>query len=369
MSKHHPRNERIKHEYLGWLEGGMEQSTATVDHVAASIAAFEESTGHKDFASFHAEQARRFKRLLGEAINPATNRPLAKATIRARLMAVKAFVRWLSQQPGYKSKVRYHDAEYFNLSANDSRIATARRERPVPELDQIHRTIAAMPSATVIEMRDRALLAFAILTGARDNALASFSLKHVDLDRRLVHQDARDVRTKFRKSFTTWFFPVGGDAEAIVREWIAYLTRELGFDPDDPLFPQTRMGLDAGGLFAPVGLARKHWSDAGAIRAIFRQAFALAGLPYFHPHSFRTTLGLLGLKLCRSGSEEEWSAWSLNLGHESAATTFKSYATVPVHRRGDIMRGLATRPDKPVGAFDPVMIEVLQSFLDRAKAR
>ena len=77
------------------------------DHLASMalvIAAFEESTGHRDFASFHAEQARRFKRLLGEAINPATNRPLAKATIRARLMAVKAFVRWLSQQSGYKSK-------------------------------------------------------------------------------------------------------------------------------------------------------------------------------------------------------------------------------------------------------------------------
>ena len=368
MANHHPKNERIKHDYLGWLEDGKKLATQSVDHVAAALAAFEETTGHKDFATFQIEQARRFKRVLGEAVNPATNRPLAKATIRARLMAVKAFFQWLALQPGYKSRVRYHDAEYFNLSANDSRIATARRERPAPELAQVHQTIAAMPTATAIEKRDRALVAFAILTGARDDALASLSIGQVDLDQRRVFQDARMVRTKRRKSITTWFFPVGGDAEAIVREWIGFLTGELGFGPEDPLFPQTRMGLDAEGRFEPAGLARKHWSDAGAIRTIFREAFGLAGLPYFHPHSFRRTLGLLGLKLCRSRSEEEWSAWSLNLGHESVDTTFKSYATVPMHRRGEIMLGLATNTGQPEPSLDPAMIAALESFIERAKA-
>ena len=38
-----------------------------------------------------------------------------------------------------------------------------------------------MPSTTDIELRNRALVAFAILTGARDGALASLKLKHVDL--------------------------------------------------------------------------------------------------------------------------------------------------------------------------------------------
>jgi integrase len=368
MTKHHPKNERIKHEYLGWLEDGKELTTQTVDHVAAALAAFEETTGHKDFATFHVEQARRFKRVLGEAVNPVTKKPLAKATIRARLMAVKAFFQWLAVQPGYKSRVRFHDAEYFNLSANDSRIATARRERPAPDLAQIHQVIATMPATTAIERRDRALIAFAILTGARDNALASFSVKHVDLDQRLVFQDARDVRTKRRKSFTTWFFPVGGEAELIVREWIAYLSGELRFGPEDPLFPQTQMGLDTDGCFAPTGLARRHWSDAGPIRTIFREAFALAGLPYYHPHSFRTTLGMLGLRLCRGGNEEQWSTWSLNLGHENVATTFKSYATVPPHRRAEIMRELSKKPDRPLGALDPATIAALETFIERAKA-
>ncbi len=37
-------------------------------------------------------------------------------------------------------------------------------------------------------------------------------LKHVNLDARCVFQDARDVKTKFSKTFTTYFFPVGAQA-------------------------------------------------------------------------------------------------------------------------------------------------------------
>ena len=64
-----------------------------------------------------------------------------------------------------------------------------------------------MPSATEIERRNRI---HALLTGARDSAIASMKLKHVDLVAGCVHQDARDVKTKFSKTFMTYFFPVGG---------------------------------------------------------------------------------------------------------------------------------------------------------------
>jgi Transposase DDE domain len=50
-------------------------NASSVDHVAAAIAQFETSTGHRDFAAFHFEQARRFKRVLVEAVNPATGKP------------------------------------------------------------------------------------------------------------------------------------------------------------------------------------------------------------------------------------------------------------------------------------------------------
>ena len=84
------------------------------------------------------------------------------------------------------------------------------------------------------------------------------------------------------------------------------------------------------------GLDRKHWSSAGPIRAIFKDAFAAAGLPYFNPHSFRNTLALLGGKVCKS--PEEYKAWSQNLGHEHVLTTFSSYGAVGRERRANACR-------------------------------
>ena len=43
-----------------------------------------------------------------------------------------------------------------------------------------------MPMKTEIERRDRALVAFTILTGARDSAIVSFRLKHIDVEARLL---------------------------------------------------------------------------------------------------------------------------------------------------------------------------------------
>ena len=128
--------------------------------------------------------------------------------MNSTLRALKAFFQWLAMQPGYKSRINYTDTEYFNLSEKDTRVATARRNRAYPTLAQVKRAIAMMPNATAIERRNRALVAFTLLTGARDRATASLKLKHVDLETRSVFQDARDVNTKASKTFTTYLFPM-----------------------------------------------------------------------------------------------------------------------------------------------------------------
>ena len=120
---------------------------------------------------------------------------------------LKAFVEWLSQEVGYKSRIKYSDAEYFNLSEKEARIAKATRQKPVASIEQIKHVLAMMPNGTDIEKRDRAPIAFTLLTGARDSAIASLKLKHIDLKAGTVYQDAREVNTKFGKSFTTSFFP------------------------------------------------------------------------------------------------------------------------------------------------------------------
>lgn len=133
------------------------------------------------------------------------------------------------------------------------------------------------------------------------------------------------MNTKYSKSFTTWFFPVGDDIRAIVEGWIAYLRDQKLWGNDDPLFPATAVVNGKGLKFEVSGLARRHWSNAGPIRAIFRDAFTQARLTYFNPHSFRKALAQLGERVCCT---------------PEVMTTLRSYGEVPSSRQAEIIRNL-----------------------------
>lgn len=53
---------------------------------------------------------------------------------------------------------------------------------------------------------------------------------------RSVFQDARLVRTKNAKTFVSGFFPVNNIYVEVIDAWMIELGN-LGFGPDDPLFP------------------------------------------------------------------------------------------------------------------------------------
>lgn len=348
MKSHDPKNERIKRDYFTFLKEAKRYSEASLDGVAHALHRFEAYTRFRDFKQFHRQQAIAFKAHLMEQTNPRTGKALSKATLLTTLNALKAFFLWLAGQPGYRAALSYADAEYFNLSEKETRIARAHREQRQPTLEQIRRVIETMAGTTEIERRDRALIAFTILTGIRDGALASLKLRHVDLVEGMVDQDARDVKTKFSKTIATYFFPVGDDMRKIVADWVEYLRVDKLWGPDDPLFPATHVALGETRQFQASGLARTHWARGGPIRRIFKEAFGRADIPYANPHSFRRTLALLSETMCRT--PEEVKAWSQNLGHEGVLTTFYSYGEVAVRRQAEIIRELATRPERDEGA-------------------
>ena len=342
MPTHNANNERTKRRYFAYLREAKRHSEPTVDAVAKALARFESDTKFRDFKSFHFEQAIAFKRRLTEQKSLKTGERLSKSTLHATLANLKAFFQWLAGQPGFKSRLKYSDAEYFNLSEKDVRIAKAKRDQIGPTLAQAKHVISLMPCVTSIELRDRAILAFTLLTGARDSAIASMKLKHINLIAGCVDQDAREVKTKFSKTFTTYFFPVGDEVHQIVLEWVTYLREELLWGNDDPLFPATRIEVGKSHHFEAVGLARTHWRSAARIRSIFKEAFTQGDLPYFNPHSFRNTLVRLGQEVCKT--PEEFKAWSQNLGHEKVLTTFLSYGQVDSQRQGQIIKKLAVQP-------------------------
>lgn len=335
--KHSEENERIKRRYLQFMREAKRNDDATVDKTADAILRFERSTGFKSFKRFHIEQAVRFKAQLSDAKNEKTGKPLSKATIDGTLRAVKSFVLWLAGQPGYRSRISYADAEYFNLNAKDARVAHQERDTPFPTIEQCRHAFAQMPSAMALQRRDKALFAFLMLTGARDGAIASMRLKHIDLAQGCVYQDARDVKTKFAKSFTTTFFPVDPDYLQCFRDWVDYLRKDQLFGPGDALFPKPLIGLNGGG-FACLGLCRDTYGNAGKIRDVIKAAFTDAGLPPFGPHSFRKTLGVHANDFCKT--PEQFKAWSMNLGHENIATTLSAYCPVSPTRQAELIRSM-----------------------------
>ena len=166
------------------------------------------AVGCKSFKTFHRDWAKKYKTYLSSARHHRTKKPLGLATRDARLRHAKGLLKWLASQPGYKSRISFSDVEYFNIKAKDARAAHAQRPAVYPSMEQCAHAFRNMPSDTDIQRRDKAAFALLMLTGARDSALASLRLQHVDLVERLIFQDGRTVNTKNAKTIETWFLPV-----------------------------------------------------------------------------------------------------------------------------------------------------------------
>ena len=346
MTKFNPKNERIKRDYFCYQKNAEGKAEGTLSMIRKALGRFDEYNGFKDFVTFNKEQAIAFKKYLAVQKAQRTGEPISKATVLSTLNALKEFFRWLAWQPGYKSRLHVPDIEYFSLTDKDISIAKVAKHKNFPTLEQIHNVIFSMPADTVIQRRNRALIAFTILTGMRDNALASLRLQHIDLIRVpvLIRQEPDKVRTKFSKHILTFLLPVGDDIQAIALDWIRELREERLYGEADPVFPRTKLGHDGNQSFVAQGLEPQCWTTAAPIRQIFREAFEGAGLPYFHPHLFRTTLAHLGMQICRT--PEEWRAWSQNLGHDSPLTTFTSYCKLDPFKQGEVIKGLSVQGQK-----------------------
>jgi integrase len=335
MAKSNKDNLRIRRAYCLWLKDARGFSDASVAKAAASISTYDDWLGGKDFRAFHAERARSFKRHISGQRNARTGAPLSAATIGALLRDLKAFFHWLADQPGYKSKISHADADYFTPDRKSEQARRGTLWKPHPSPEQARQVVAKMPATTVLERRDRALVAFLFLTGSREGAAISLRLGHVDLANRCVAFDGRSVNTKFGKVFTTAFFPIGGILEEVLREWVRELRTDHLFSDADPLFPKTRVGVGATRRFEAQGIARAQWASASSAAKIFKQAFERIGLPPYPPHRVRDTVTELAREHCRT--PEDFKAWSQNMGHEDVLTTFRSYGTVPPGRQMELM--------------------------------
>lgn len=342
MLKPSQSNLKIKRRYLVWLKEAKGLSEKSIDKAAASISSYEAFLKGRDFRVFNAELVRSFKRQLTSKKNKRTGAKVSQATVNGVLRDLKAFFLFLADQPSYKSKLTHSEAAYFSTELKSERAARGGLWKPHPSPQQARHVLGQMPTDTVIQRRDRALLAFLFLTGSREGAAITIRLQHVDLKAGCVHFDGRSVNTKFGKSFTTSFFPFGSNAELILEDWIKELQNQHLFGQSDPLFPKTKVGLGPERRFAATGIAREPWSSPSAAAKIYKKAFADAGFPSFSPHLVRDMIMELANDFCRT--PEDFKAWSQNIGHEDVLMSFRSYGSVATGRQMELfMRFRAKR--------------------------
>lgn len=257
---------------------------------------------------------------------------LAPKTVVQICHDLRIFYDWLARQPGYRS-MRPDLSAYFTPERKLVALAHAKSEKRAPSAEDIRQLLASMPLDTWRQRRDRAIIAFLFLTGVRIDALISLRLKHVDLDRRLVVQDAREVRTKFSKTMRTTWFPVGDDIAKIVTDWVKE-QRLKAPSSDAPLFCATPSAFPQ----ARQNTAETFWTTPAPVRKILKQATAQAGMDYFNPHAIRSTLAVLFYDM--AGSLEDVKALSQNLGHEDIRTTFEHYGTLTQDRQQACIQAL-----------------------------
>ncbi len=358
MPEFDPVNELIKKEYEEALLCGLHRDEKTVRAVWESINRFEKFTNHENFKTFSKDQARGFREWLEKQTNPKGDL-LSLSTTRSTLANLRTFFEWLAIHPKFgKKKIDGGAILYLKLSDNANRAARASRAKTPPTMQQLEQALRAMPSKTDIEMRDRAMFAFVIITCIRDDALVSLKMIDVDAEKRNVWQNPRHVRTKGRKNIVTGFVrAVMPIAEDIVLEWFEHATTVLQLKPNDPLFPKTLVTQNPKTLsFEVQGLSNEHWAGSQSMRNICKKAFEAVDAPYFNPHLFRNAVCKWALKKC---TPYEFKALSQNFGHEHAMITYNSYGTLTEDEQLEAISNIGqTNPDLQNVSMDDILAEV-----------
>lgn len=325
MTKTPYQNEKIKREFLEHLKGAEGFAPSSLNTFAEAVDQWQLFAENDDFANFNKSKALAFRDWLSTRKANTESGTISLVTRYNYLRRVKRFFKWLSGQPEYKNKLIGNEIEFLRLSRGDALIARQGTTKQMPTLEEAKAIIESIEIKNEIDMRDRALISFALITGLRIAAIATLKMKNFDLKNKLIDQNPADkVKTKNSKRILTTFFPIGWDEpEKYFLEWYEYL-KSKGFRPNDPIFPATMNNFIAEkNEYSKEFVGNNAWSGTSGARKIFEKRCKNADLPYFNPHSFRHLV--VNILSKTRLTEEEKRAISLNLGHANVGTTFGSY--------------------------------------------
>lgn len=337
MNESKAKNEKVKRKFFAYLKGAEGFSEKTVEAVEKAIWKYEEFSEDEDFAAFSDQKAKQFKKWLEAAKNKRTKQAVCLTTQYHILRHLKEFFTWLSGQPGYKSRISPFHVQYLKLDKKQSRIAVSPKRVEYPSVEYVKKVCGSIEIKTEIDRRDRALIAFALLSAMRDSAIMSLPMGCFDPETLITNQDPnKGVKTKFSKLITTRIFLFDDVLLGYFLDWYNFLKKEKLYTNADPIFPRAELKQKSrtdycfeGDSVEPV-----FWQSTGSLAKAFKLRASQAGEKYYSPHKFRHAA--IDEARRRSRTPEQMKAISQNVGHENVGTTF-SYGSMDDFRVTDVV--------------------------------
>jgi integrase len=337
-------NERIKRDYFTYLENACGLSKFSIEKRSIAILRYEAQNGWVSLINYSVQRALDYKAHLSTL-------DLQPPTRVAELRGLINFFSWMIESKSRSVKFSVLEVGYLRASLAERNAAQSTRMVLYPKVSEALIAFRAMPGRTHAEQRDRALFGLLASTGIRIGAVRTLRVKHLDLTRRLIHQDPLDVSTKFRKEIFTFILDVEDEFEQALVQWVRRLIDELQFGPDDPILPKTLLSENLKRSFEQRELSRVPYDTTQMLANIIKKTFTSAGLPPFSPHRFRNML--VHEIYARELSPSQLRAWSQNLGHTTPKTSILAYGKLTVEEQEAIIRkGSKGQTNKPVTQAD-----------------
>lgn len=326
--KFNDENERAKYKYRIHKKRVDRQDFKTIIAELEDIRDFEIFITFKDFKTFNDTVADKY-------INYMFAQGFSLSYINDNLRALRNFLNWLERQQGYRSKINYNHIEYLQITNNQRKIAKATEYKKSYKYDQIVRTIQLMPSKTIIQRRDRAIVSLQALCGLRISELRTVKILSLicEDDIWFIDVNPKYMEAKRAKQRHANFMTLPDDILQNVLDWLEYLKKQ-GFKSKDPFFPIIPTKFNQYNILQS-NLENKSIKSNTTLRDIFKKAFEDAGYEYLRPHSFRHSM----VAFAQKQTPAFYNAVRQSLGHSSIDVTNNSYGQISNLEQRELISG------------------------------
>lgn len=278
-----PANERIKYKYRIHVKRALKKDEKTIIAELKYLREYEIFSLFVGFEKYDSTQADKY-------INYLFDQDYSLSYINDALRTLKVFLGWLERQKGYRSKVNYNDIDYLNITNNQRRASKATEHKKSYSFDQIVKTIRQMPSRTMLERRNKAIISANALCSLRISELRTIKLKNLieEEGKCFIHINPKDIDSKFAKARYADCVALPQDIFDNLINWKNELIAKFGFTGKDPLFPKIPSNFNQFNLLEST-ITKEEIKSGSQMRDIFKTAFVSAGLEYINPHNFRHT--------------------------------------------------------------------------------